>query len=75
MLSTELGPQLTTLGVPILRLVIGSFVEDTATSFECNIHPIQDKGVESIGGGKNAFIGNHGTTWVPVDWNVSFLGQ
>jgi hypothetical protein len=27
--------------------------------------------VESIGGGKNAFIGNHGTTWVPVDWNVS----
>jgi len=31
----------------------------------------QDKGVESIGGGKVAFIGNHGTTWVPVDWNVS----
>ena len=31
----------------------------------------QDKGLESVGGGKNAFIGNHGTTWVPVDWNVS----
>ena len=32
---------------------------------------LQNRGVESIGGGKNAFIGNHGTTWVPVDWNVS----
>ena len=26
-----------------------------------------------MGGGKAAFIGNHGTVWVPVDWNVSFL--
>mmetsp|Transcript_82776 Transcript_82776/g.222015 ORF Transcript_82776/g.222015 Transcript_82776/m.222015 type:complete len:115 (+) Transcript_82776:133-477(+) len=32
---------------------------------------LTDPRVEQIGGGKNAFIGNHGTTWVPVDWNVS----
>mmetsp|Transcript_82775 Transcript_82775/g.222014 ORF Transcript_82775/g.222014 Transcript_82775/m.222014 type:complete len:80 (+) Transcript_82775:133-372(+) len=31
---------------------------------------LTDPRVEQIGGGKNAFIGNHGTTWVPVDWNT-----
>jgi hypothetical protein len=68
---TEPGPLLMILGEAISRLIIALLCPIFQARNQNNSHLVQNKGVESIGGGKNAFIGNHGTTWVPVDWNVS----